>query len=75
MRYFFHICDGPKVFPDEVGERLSSAEEAKDQAKCLAAELSKAGELCRSSLVFVADENGHLIFECRLTKDAGQTSR
>jgi hypothetical protein len=41
MRYFFHICDGPKVFPDEVGERLSSPEEAIDQAKFLAAELRK----------------------------------
>ena len=65
MRYFFHICDGPKVFPDEVGERLSSPEEAIDQAKCLAAELRKAGEFCRSSLIFVVDENGHRIFECR----------
>jgi len=65
MRYFFHISDGPKVFPDEVGKRLSSPEEAIDQAKCLAAELEKAGEFCRSNLVFVVDETGHLIFECR----------
>jgi hypothetical protein len=65
MRYFFHICDGPKVFPDEVGKRLSSPEEAVDQAKFLAAELRKAGEFCRSSLVFVVDENGDRIFECR----------
>jgi hypothetical protein len=65
MRYFFYICDGPKVFPDAVGERLSSPEEAKDQAKCLAAELTKAGEFCRSNLIFVVDENGHRIFECR----------
>jgi hypothetical protein len=65
MRYFFHICDGPKVFPDEVGERLSGPEEAIDQAKILVAELEKAGEFCRSNLVFVVDENGHLIFECR----------
>jgi hypothetical protein len=65
MRYFFHICDGPKVFPDEVGGRLSSPEEAIDQAKFLAAELRKAGEFCRSSVIFVVDENGHRIFECR----------
>jgi hypothetical protein len=64
MRYFFHICDGSKVFSDEVGNRLSSPEEAIDQAKSLAAELSKAGEFCRSNLVFVVDENGHRIFEC-----------
>jgi hypothetical protein len=65
MQYFFHICDGPKVFPDEVGKRLSSPEEAIDQAKFLAAELRKAGEFCRSNLVLVVDENGHLIFECQ----------
>jgi uncharacterized protein DUF6894 len=64
MHYFFHICDGPKVFPDEVGKRLLTPEEAIEQAKCLAAELRKAGELCRSSLVFVVDENGRRVFEC-----------
>jgi hypothetical protein len=65
MRYFFHIFDGPKVFPDEVGSRLSSLEVAILQAKVIAAELSKAGELCRSNLVFVLDENGRDIFRCR----------
>jgi hypothetical protein len=64
MRYFFHIWDGQKVFPDEVGERLSSPEQAIDQARFLAAELRKAGEFCRSSVVLVVDENGHRIFEC-----------
>jgi hypothetical protein len=65
MRYFFHICDGPKVFPDEVGKSLSTPEEAIQQAKFLAAELSKAGEFCRSNLVFVVDENSHRVFDCR----------
>ena len=65
MRYFFHICDGPKVFPDEVGKKLSSPEEAIQQARFLAAELGKAGEFCRRNLVCVVDENGHRIFECR----------
>jgi hypothetical protein len=64
MRYFFHIWDGQKVFPDEVGERLSSPEQAIDQARFLAAELRKAGEFCRSSVVLVVDANGHRIFEC-----------
>ena len=36
MRYFFHIIDGPKVFPDEGGSRLSSPELAVRQAKSLA---------------------------------------
>jgi hypothetical protein len=65
MRYFFHIFDGPKVFPDEDGNRLSSPELAIRQAKALAVELSKAGEFCRSNLVFVLDEKGNNIFGCR----------
>jgi hypothetical protein len=65
MRYFFHIVDGSKVFPDEVGNRLSGPEAAVLQAKVIAAELSKAGEFCRSNLVLVLDENGKIIFRCR----------
>jgi hypothetical protein len=64
MRYF-HIFHGPKVFPDEDGNRLSSPELAIRQAKVLAVELSKAGEFCRSNLVLVLDENGKDIFGCR----------
>jgi len=70
MRYFFHILDGPKVFPDEVGKRLSSPEEAIRQAIFLAAELSKAGEFCRSNLILVVDENGQRITPVSLTTRA-----
>jgi len=72
MRYFFHIIDGPKVFPDEDGNRLSSPELAIRQAKALAVELSKAGAFCRSNSVLVLDENGNNIFGLvsRLTKEA-----
>ncbi|SFM05359.1 hypothetical protein SAMN03159423_5105 [Bradyrhizobium sp. NFR13] len=65
MRYFFHILDGPKVFPDEVGSRLANPTLAITQARALATELSKAGALCRSHLVFVLDENGNRIFGYR----------
>jgi hypothetical protein len=70
MRYFFHILDGPKVFPDEVGSRLSNPKLAITQARALATELGKAGAgkagaLCGSHLVFVLDENGNRIFGCR----------
>jgi uncharacterized membrane protein len=65
MRYFFHICDGRKVYPDEVGSSLSSRETAIAQARFIAAELTKAGEFHRSHLVLVVDENGDRIFECR----------
>jgi hypothetical protein len=68
MRYFFHIVDGSKVFPDEIGNRLSSPEAAISQAKVIAAELSKAGEFCRSNLVLVLDENGKIIFRCRAAR-------
>jgi hypothetical protein len=64
MRYFFHICDGPKVHPDEGGSSLSSPEIAVRQAKALALELTKAGALCRSNLVLVLDETGSIIFKC-----------
>jgi uncharacterized membrane protein len=64
MRYFFHICDGQTVYPDEVGISLSSHEAAIAQARFLAAELTKAGEFHRSSLVCVVDENGRRIFKC-----------
>ena len=66
MRYFFHIFDGPKVFPDENGNRLPSPELAVLKAKALAVELRKAGEFCRSNLVFVLDENGNNVFGCRV---------
>jgi len=64
MRYFFHIVDGPKVFPDEGGSSLSSPEIAVQQAKALARELTMAGALCRSNLVLVLDETGDIIFKC-----------
>jgi hypothetical protein len=68
MRYFFHIVDGSKVFPDEVGNRLSGPEAAILHAKVIAAELSRAGEFCRSNLVLVLDENGKIIFRCRAAR-------
>jgi hypothetical protein len=64
MRYFFHIFDGPKVYPDEGGSSLSGPEMAVLQAKTLALELRKAGALCRSNLVVVLDETGSIIFNC-----------
>jgi hypothetical protein len=64
-RYFFHILDGSELFSDELGKSLSSSEEAITQAKCLAAELSRAGDFCKSNLVLVVDEHGQHIFECR----------
>jgi hypothetical protein len=65
MRYFFHICDGQKVFPDEVGTKLCNHQAAIIQAERVAAELTRAGEFHRSHLVIVVDENGHPVFECR----------
>ena len=64
-RYFFHILDGSKIFADEIGKSFSDSDEAIDQAKRLAAELSKGGDFCKSNLVVVVDERGQRIFECR----------
>jgi hypothetical protein len=63
--YFFHILDGQKIFPDEFGKAFSTSEEAIEQARCLAAELRKAGEFSRSNQVIVTDERGQRVFECR----------
>ena len=62
--YFFHILDGQKVFTDEFGKTFPTSEEAIEQARCLAAELRKAGEFSRSNRVIVIDESGERIFEC-----------
>ena len=75
MRYFFHIFDGPKVFPDEHGNLLLSPELAIRQARVLAAELSKAGEFCRSNRVLVLDENGNNIFGCRPSDNKARRPR
>jgi hypothetical protein len=64
-RYFFHIVDGSEIFADEIGKSFSDSEEAINHARCLAAELSKAGDFCRSNLVLVVDDLGQQIFECR----------
>jgi hypothetical protein len=49
----------------ELGKSFSDSKEAINHARCLAAELGKAGDFCRSNLVLVADEIGQQIFECR----------
>ncbi len=67
-QYFFHILDGSELFADDVGNSFSNSEEAINQAKCLAAELRKAGDFCRSNLVLVMDEHGQRIFECRASQ-------
>jgi hypothetical protein len=64
MRYFFHIFDGSKLFPDDAGNNLPSLEYAKRMAVVVADELKKGGEFCRSSLVIVSDENGKKLFVC-----------
>ena len=67
MRYFFHILDGSKFFPDGAGNNLTSLEYAKRLAEVVADELKKGGEFCRSSLVIVADENGKHALQDALT--------
>jgi nicotinamidase-related amidase len=64
-RYFFHILDGQKVFADQSGKIFVTSEEAIEQAKCLAAELRKAGEFARLNRIVVTDDDGQRIFECR----------
>jgi len=54
VRYFFHIVDRYGLFPDSTGFEHADQCSAARHAKNIAAELAKAGELFRSSVVFVS---------------------
>jgi hypothetical protein len=54
MRYFFHIVDRYGLSPDGIGCELADQNAAILHAKRIAAELAKAGEFFRFSVVFVA---------------------
>jgi len=54
MRYFFHIVDRYGIYPDESRCEHADQEAALRHARRIAAESAKAGELFRSSFVFVA---------------------
>ena len=54
MRYFFHIVDKYGLSPDQTGCEHADQEAAVLHAKRIAAELAKAGEFFRSSVVLVA---------------------
>lgn len=54
VRYFFHIVDRYGLFPDRTGFEHADQGSAVRHARSIAAELAKAGELFRSSVVFVS---------------------
>jgi hypothetical protein len=54
MRYFFHIVDKYGLSPDGIGCELADQDAANLHARRIAAELARAGEFCRFSVVFVA---------------------
>ena len=54
MRYFFHIVDKCGISPDRIGCELADQDAANLHARRIAAELAKAGEFCRFSVVLVA---------------------
>jgi uncharacterized protein DUF6894 len=54
MRYFFHIVDKYGLSPDGVGCDHADQDAAVLHARRIAAELTKAGEFLRFSVVFVA---------------------
>ena len=64
MRYYFHIFDGSVLHPDYIGNALPDVDCAKRLAATVADELKKGGELARSNLVLVADENDDVVFAC-----------
>ncbi|MBR0827804.1 hypothetical protein JQ596_19930 [Bradyrhizobium manausense] len=54
MRFFFHIVDKYGLSPDGIGCDHADQDAAILHAQRIAAELAKAGEFFRSSVVFVA---------------------
>ena len=56
MRYFFHIVDRYGLFLDRTGFEHADQGSAALHAQNIAAELAKAGEFFRSSVVFVSQD-------------------
>ena len=54
MRFFFHIVDKYGLSPDNIGCDHANQDAAILHAQRIAAELAKAGEFFRSSVVLVA---------------------
>lgn len=54
MRYFFHVVDKYGLSPDRTGYEHPDQDAAVLHARRIAAELAKAGECFRSSVVLVA---------------------
>ncbi|WP_084292935.1 hypothetical protein [Bradyrhizobium sp. WSM3983] len=54
MRFYFHIVDRYGLSPDGTGCEHADQDAAVLHAQCIAAELAKAGELCRFSVVLLA---------------------
>jgi hypothetical protein len=53
MRYFFHIVDKYGLSPDGIGCELADQDAAILHARRIAAELARAGEFCRFTVVLV----------------------
>ncbi|TWB58880.1 DUF6894 family protein [Bradyrhizobium sacchari] len=60
MRFFFHIADKYGVSTDGIGCEYAEQDAAVLHASRLAAELAKAGEFFRGSVVLVARATGSL---------------
>jgi hypothetical protein len=54
MRFFFHIADRYGLCPDRIGYEYTDQDGAALHARRIAAELAKAGEFFRGSVVLVA---------------------
>jgi hypothetical protein len=54
MRFYFHIVDKYGLSPDRTGCEHTDQDAAVLHARRIAAELAKAGEFCRSSVVLLA---------------------
>ncbi|MBR0782148.1 DUF6894 family protein [Bradyrhizobium iriomotense] len=67
MRFFFHIADKYGVSTDRIGCEYAGQDAAVLHASRLAAELAKAGEFFRGSVVLVARAAGS--FSCSASEE------
>ena len=72
-RYFFHLVEGERLFPDHKGEDLPSDDAARQEAQRVAAELraSAARSDWRPRRFVVTDDSGRVVSEVPIVAPEG----
>ena len=62
-RYFFHLVEGERLFPDHKGEDLPDDEAARDEARTVAEKLHAGANAWSPRRFVVTDGNGRVVTE------------